>query len=110
MHWKCSVCNFIWEGEAPPTQCPKCGVPGEKYAQLTEDQVNVVERSRFTNGLYAQLLTVLPDLQELARQGIEDDLDARCVTIFERLLAETSFLEKSIKAEINGHVMRGKWG
>ena len=110
MHWKCTVCNLLWEGEAPPENCPKCGSPGEKYEQMTEDDWSLVERSRLTNSLHVELLAILPDLQDIAREGLEDNLDPWCVDIFQRLLDESTFLEKSIKAEINGHVNRGKWG
>lgn len=110
MHWKCSVCNFLWTGETPPATCPKCSSPGDKYAQLSDEQWATVERSRLTNDIHVKLLTVLPDLQALAKRGIADNLDARCVTIFERLLSEAEFLERSVKAELNGHVLRGKWG
>ena len=110
MYWKCTVCNLLWEGDKPPDKCPKCGSPGEKYQELTQEQWDLVERSRFTNSLHVHLLTILPDLQEMAREGLEDELDPRCVDIFQRLLDEATFLEKSIKAEINGHVSKGKWG
>jgi rubredoxin len=110
MHWKCSVCNFIWDGDAPPEKCPKCGAPAEKYAELTPEQWGLVERSRHTNAIHVKLLTILPELQKMARDGIADNLDARCVAAFERLLSDATFLEKSILAELNGHMMRGKWG
>jgi len=24
MEWKCSECGYLFEGEAPPEQCPSC--------------------------------------------------------------------------------------
>ena len=29
--WRCSVCGYIHEGEAPPATCPKCGAGGEEF-------------------------------------------------------------------------------
>ncbi|MGI6035167.1 MAG: rubredoxin-like domain-containing protein [Limnochordia bacterium] len=110
MHWKCSVCNYIWEGEAPPEKCPKCSHPKEKYQALTEEQWGLVERSRLTNDLHVKLLNILPALAEIARQGIEDDLDPPCVKIFQKIREQASFLEQSIKAELEGHMKKGKWG
>lgn len=110
MQWKCTVCNLIWKGEAPPKTCPKCGVPGDKYNAMKEEEVNLVENSRFTNSLHVELLDILPSLVDIAKEGIEDDLDPRCVAIFERLLEEATFLEASIKAELEGHMKKGKWG
>ena len=31
--FKCSVCNFVWEGENPPEICPKCGYGIKKYVE-----------------------------------------------------------------------------
>ena len=27
----CSVCGYVYEGDAAPAQCPQCKVPGEKF-------------------------------------------------------------------------------
>ena len=32
--WKCEVCGFIHQGEAPPDQCPICGVGSEMFSLL----------------------------------------------------------------------------
>jgi len=77
---------------------------------MSSEQWATVERSRLTNAIHIKLLTILPELQAMAQEGIADNLDARCVAVFERLLSEAEYLERSIKAELNGHVMRGKWG
>ena len=45
MIWKCSVCNFRWEGDAPPDVCPKCGNPKEKYAQMSDDDVALMHKA-----------------------------------------------------------------
>jgi len=110
MKWKCSVCNFIYEGENPPDQCPKCGTSGDKYVQISEDELKVMERSRHTNALHVELLDTLPRLLEIADEGIEDNLDPRCVTLFKRLREEAAFLLASTKAELEGHMKKGKWG
>ncbi|MBN2803469.1 MAG: FAD-dependent oxidoreductase [Deltaproteobacteria bacterium] len=31
--WKCNVCGYIHEGDAPPDTCPVCGVPSEKFEE-----------------------------------------------------------------------------
>jgi rubredoxin len=33
--WKCSVCGFIVEGEAPPDICPVCGASGSLYEKTS---------------------------------------------------------------------------
>lgn len=32
--WKCSVCGYIHEGEAPPASCPVCGVGAGQFVSL----------------------------------------------------------------------------
>jgi rubredoxin len=35
-YWKCTVCGYIQEGDAPPSRCPVCGAPAIKFAELPE--------------------------------------------------------------------------
>ena len=32
--WKCTICGYIHEGEAPPEKCPVCGIKGERYLRI----------------------------------------------------------------------------
>ena len=34
--WRCSVCNYVMNGENPPKGCPKCGSPSGEFLQDTE--------------------------------------------------------------------------
>lgn len=34
--WICTVCNYIHEGEAPPSVCPKCGVDASFFEEVQE--------------------------------------------------------------------------
>lgn len=31
----CSVCGYVYEGDAPPAKCPQCGAPAEKFIEQT---------------------------------------------------------------------------
>ena len=31
--WVCSVCGYVYEGEAAPEKCPQCGVPASKFVE-----------------------------------------------------------------------------
>jgi len=31
--WVCSVCGYVHEGAVPPTQCPQCKAPAEKFKE-----------------------------------------------------------------------------
>src|SRR5665648_269448 len=39
MKWICSVCGYVYEGPEPPTQCPQCKVPGEKFIKAEEGKM-----------------------------------------------------------------------
>lgn len=32
--WECTVCGYIHEGEAPPDECPECGVGPELFVEV----------------------------------------------------------------------------
>ncbi len=36
--WRCTVCNYIHEGETPPDKCPVCGVGPEKFVRVSDDE------------------------------------------------------------------------
>ena len=35
--WVCSVCGYVYEGEAAPEKCPQCGAPAEKFVEQSGD-------------------------------------------------------------------------
>ncbi|HIE50866.1 MAG TPA: rubredoxin [Armatimonadetes bacterium] len=108
--WKCGVCGYIHEGDEAPEQCPKCGAPKEKFAQLTAEEAELVERSRLSNGLHLQLSTLLEEVICVAARGVEDNLDPGCLKIFTQARDCAWVLRQMIKAEIATHVGKGKWG
>ena len=36
----CSVCGYVYEGEAAPEKCPVCGVGADKYVEQKEDEMS----------------------------------------------------------------------
>lgn len=108
--WKCSVCGFVFEGEEAPDKCPKCGAPKEKFAQLDDTAAGLVTRSRKTNAIHMKLYKVLEKASMFAEQGIEDNLDPPCIAIFNKTKSETHLLKQMIKAELESHMKKGKWG
>jgi hypothetical protein len=41
---------------------------------------------------------------------VDDNLDPPCVKIFKRAQEQAEILQQSIKAELQGHMNKGKWG
>jgi len=108
--WKCSVCNFIWDGDQPPDVCPRCGAPKEKFVKVSEDKVNLIERSKLTNSLHQELHALMDEVISVSEKGIEDNLDPWCLAVFIRAKKEAGMLQQMIKAEIEVHIGKGKWG
>ncbi len=38
--WKCTICGEIVESDTRPEKCPLCGVPGEKFEEIKEDNMD----------------------------------------------------------------------
>ena len=107
--YRCGVCGYVYEGEDAPDNCPKCGAPKEKFTKLTDAEVALIERSRYTNDLHIQLIRLMEKAITLAEMGIEDDLDPPCVTLFKNAKKQCEIISMSSRTEIRGHVMKGKW-
>lgn len=107
--FKCSVCNYIHEGDEAPDVCPKCGAPKEKFVELSKEAVDKVYASDRTNDIHMEIIALASTIQELALEGIEIDLDPACVKVFENALNESWVIKQRSKAEIEGHVGKGKW-
>lgn len=108
--WRCGNCGFVWDGDEPPEQCPKCEAGKEKYGVLGDKAAELIDGARYTNSLHMQLYVLLEQLMDLAEDGIDEHLDANCVKIFGQVLDEAEMLQQSIKAELQAHVSKGKWG
>ena len=33
--WVCTVCGYVYEGDAAPAECPVCHAPAEKFKEQT---------------------------------------------------------------------------
>lgn len=109
MLWKCSVCGYIHEGDEAPDKCPKCGAPKDKFIALSEEEEKKVYDSDRTNDIHMEIIQLAMKITELAEEGIDLDLDPPCVAVFEKALDEAWVMKQRSKAEIAGHVGKGKW-
>ncbi|MFZ3172900.1 MAG: hypothetical protein WA118_13100 [Carboxydocellales bacterium] len=108
--WKCGVCNFLYEGAEAPEKCPKCGAAKENFTALTAEQVEMITKSRRTNQLHMQLATLMDTIQSISQEGIGLNLDPPCVVIFNKAMEQARLTQQMIKAELEGHMKKGKWG
>jgi hypothetical protein len=100
----------MWDGDEPPDRCPKCNAKKERFTKLEDQAMELVERSRYTNSLHMHLYAMLEQVADIAEDGIDDNLDPPCVRIFKKAAEQAEILQQSIKAELQGHVKKGKWG
>ena len=108
--WKCGSCGYVWDGEEPPDRCPKCNAAKERFAELDDKAMELVDSSRYTNSLHMQLFTLLEQVMDVAEDGVDDNLDPNCVKIFKQAMEQAEILQQSIKAELQSHMSKGKWG
>jgi hypothetical protein len=41
--WKCTVCGYIHNGDAPPAKCPVCGAPASAFIDISEPEAPAAE-------------------------------------------------------------------
>ena len=107
--FKCTVCNFVWEGETAPAICPKCGQPHEKFNELPAESADKIYQSERTNDIHMEMITLIDKVIELAYEGIELNLDPNCVNTFKQAVDEGYIIKQRAKAELEGHIGKGKW-
>lgn len=107
---KCSICGYIHDGEQAPEKCPKCGAPAEKFVELDDAAAELIERSRHTNALHAEVIAMARSIEELCEDGIEDALDPGCVDVFKKSRKMAWTIMKLSMTEQQGHMNKGKWG
>ncbi|WP_372796178.1 rubredoxin-like domain-containing protein [Pontiella sp.] len=108
--WKCEVCGYIHDGDEVCDACPKCGAPAEKFTELDEKAAGLIERSRHTNALHAQLIDLARQIERVCEDGIRDELDPGCKKVFEQCLNMSYLQMKLAMTEMQGHMSKGKWG
>jgi rubredoxin len=107
--WKCSVCGYVFEGEEAPDICPKCEAPKEKFMQLSNEDAEKIYKSDKTNDIHMNLVRLASKIDALCREGIELNLDPACVSVFEKAKNESWVIKQRSKAELAGHMNKGKW-
>ncbi len=107
--WRCDLCGFLYEDEVPPTFCPKCGTPREKFILLDEEETELMREALLVREKYTRLLALLAEALDVAQQGIALDLDEGCNKIFNRTVEEISGVHRMIKDELAGHAQQCVW-
>lgn len=107
--FKCTVCNYVHEGDDAPELCPKCGVPKDKFVKLSEEDANKIYESDATNDIHMEIINLCNSIIDLATEGVSIDLDPACVKGFEQAINESWIIKQRCKAELENHMKKGKW-
>lgn len=107
--WKCDACGYVHEGEAGPEVCPKCGAPKEKLRELVPEDSDKIYKSDRTNDIHMELVGLAGKIAALCEEGIRLNLDPPCVSAFGKAKDEAWVIKQRSKAELAGHMGKGKW-
>lgn len=107
--WRCGVCGYVYEGEDAPAVCPKCGAPKEKFIALSVEDAEKIYKSDRTNDIHMELINLAGKIGKLCKEGIELNLDPPCVSTFQKAKDEAWVIKQRAKAELEGHMKKGKW-
>ncbi|WP_295217725.1 NADH peroxidase [Ruminococcus sp.] len=65
----CSVCGYVFEGEAAPAACPLCGAPAEKFTEQKEDSMQWADQ---------HVVGVAQGIDEEIVQGLRENFNGEC--------------------------------
>ncbi|MBU2634104.1 MAG: rubredoxin [Nanoarchaeota archaeon] len=108
--FRCNICGYIHDGDEAPDKCPKCGAPKEQFTEIETDKAGSIEKSRKTNEMHVAIMSIFAKLQKWAKTIKEENLDPNCVALADKVLKDTYETIQSIKAELEAHMKKGKWG
>ncbi len=64
----CSVCGYVYEGDAAPEKCPQCGVGADKFKEQTGEMSWAAEH----------IVGVAQGVDEEILQGLRDNFNGEC--------------------------------
>lgn len=107
--FKCTICGYVAEGIEAPEVCPKCNLGQEKFVGLSGEEAGKIYASDRTNSIHAEIILLAEKIAKLSVEGIEINLDPKCVNGFEKAKNEAWVIKQRCKAELAGHMANGKW-
>jgi rubredoxin len=108
--WKCGNCGYVHDGEEAPDKCPKCGAPKEQFSRIEGEAADLIEKSRLTNEMHMAIASMYKKIQKWAKTIQDENLDPACVNIANRVMKDTHETIQAIKAELQTHMNKGKFG
>ena len=86
----CSVCGYVYEGEAAPAACPLCGAPADKFVEQKEENLAWADQ---------HVVGVAQGADEEIIQGLRENFNGECSEVGMYLaMARVAFREYWEKA------------
>ena len=81
--WKCTVCGYIYEGDAAPEKCPLCGVPASKFEKVADEPATTPAEEaapKYDDTVYAaeHVLGVAANVPEDIKEDLRSNFTAEC--------------------------------
>ena len=67
----CTICGYVYEGEAAPEKCPLCGAPAEKFKEQTGEKSWAAEH----------VVGVAKGAPEEILQGLRENFQGECTEV-----------------------------
>ena len=67
--WVCTVCGYVYEGDAAPAECPVCHVGADKFKKV-EGEMKLAAEHEY--GIYAKTVKNNPDISEEDKKYLEE--------------------------------------
>ena len=71
--WVCTVCGYVYEGDAAPAECPVCHVGADMFEEVKGEMKLAAEHEY---GIYAKTVKNNPDISDEDKKYIFDQLKA----------------------------------
>ena len=83
--------------------------PKDRFVGLSDEEAEKIHKSERTNDIHMEIVGLAERITALAQEGIEIDLDPPCVALFKAAIKEARIIKQRSKAEMEGHMKKGKW-
>ncbi len=70
--WKCLICGEIVESETRPEACPLCKAPGEKFAELKDEEMTWAAE---------HIVGIAADAPEEIKEGLRANFNGECTEV-----------------------------
>ena len=68
----CTICGYVYEGEAAPEVCPQCKAPASKFVEKSDEEMSWADEHR---------IGVAKDIDERVIEGLNQNFMGECTEV-----------------------------